>query len=367
MRAAALFLLLALTAGSGGAAQRAEGTGEPAAQGPEAALRLAEEHLAAGRVEPALAALRQVLVQAPNQHDARLRLIEVLLDRQRHAEALPEIQRLLTARPDVAAHAAWLRALEAVGSPLERALAAEEAVRRHPGHLPFTWAAVEALIAVGAHEQALGYWRKLPKAEQASARGLYLLGAAHEAAGRPAEAVAAWRAARGEPRAEAALARLRARALDLGGVLYLPPPGWRPLPGVPPRLTDPASGALATPAWQARSKAAEALRRVVGQRLPLPADLPLEPVAAGKRKPAKDAAPPDPVGIEPLACPGQPPMVCLALGPRQEYAGLLPRFQAGVVEQRTGSLVWLLEGAEPVQAPALLRALGNAPLLLEQP
>lgn len=365
MKTATLLLLLSLAGWSGGAVAQQEVPAELVPRNPEVALKAADGHLAAGRIEPALASLRDALRQDPGNHDARLRLASVLMDRQRYAEALPEIRRVLATRPDVAAHTAWLRALDTVGAPLERALAAEEAARRHPGHIPFTWSAIEALVALKAHDQAQGYWRKLPKAEQASPRGQYLMGAIQEAAGRPADALAAYRAAREEPRAQAALARLRERALNLGGPLYFPPAGWTLLPGEPTRLTDPRAGMVATLTWQARTKLHDALRSVLSQRLPLPADYPLEQMLSSKRKSLKEAGPPDPLSVEPFACPGQRPMVCVEVGPRKDFAGLLPRFHAGAVELRGGTLVVLLEGGERTGAPGLLRILSDAPLLVE--
>jgi len=365
MKPARLLLLLALAVWSSGASAQTPSAAGAEAPAPEALLKAAEAHLAAGRVESALAGLREVLVRRPDDHDLRLRLAGLLLDRQRHAEALPEIRRVLAARPDVAAHTAWLRALDAVGAPLERALAAEEAIRRHPGHVPFTWAAIEALSSVGAHDQALGHWRRLTKADQTSSRGQALLGAIHEAAGRLAEALAAYHAAGDEPSARDALARLRGRALDLGGVLYFPPPGWTATPGAPPSLTDLRAGLLATPLWLAGTKPQEALRQALARHLPLPADFPLGPAIAGKRKPASQTEAQDPLAVEPFACPGPRPMLCVEAGPRKEFAGLLPRLHAGAAELRGGTLVVLLEGAERATVPAVLRALAGAPLLAE--
>lgn len=364
MKIATPLLVLSLICWGGAAVAQRPAPAEPVSRDPGAALKAAEEHLAAGRFEPGLASLREALGQAPGNHDARLRLAAVLMDRQRYAEALPELRRVLAARPDVAAYTAWLRALDAVGAPVERALAAEEAAHRHPGHTPFIWSAIEALVTVKAYDQAQGYWRKLPKTEQSTPRGQYLLGAIQEGTGRQMEALAAYRAALDEPRAQAALARLRGQALNLGGPLYFTPAGWTPLPGEPPRLMDPRTGHMATPSWQARAKPLEALRKVLGQRLPLPADYPLEQVLSGKRKPAKEAAPPEPVNLEPFACPGQRPMLCVEVGPRQEFAGLLPRFQAGAVDLRAGTLVVMLEGAERSRASGLLRALVDAPVLV---
>jgi tetratricopeptide (TPR) repeat protein len=365
MKTPALLLLLSLAAGSGGAVAQRESPAEPAPPSPEVSLKTAEAHLTAGRIEPALASLREVLMQTPDNHDVRLRLSSVLIDRQRYGEALPELQRVLAARPDIAAHSAWLRALDAAGAPLERALAAEEAVRRHPEHVPFAWAAIEALVGMSAHDLALGYWRKLPKAEQASPLGQYLLGTLHEAAGRLAEALAAYRAARDEPRAKAALVRLRGHALNLGGALYFPPAGWSLQPGEPRRLMDTRTGLLATPNWLARDKPPEALRNIIGQKLLLQADYPLEQILSGKYKPAKETSPPDPLSIERFVCPGQRPMLCVEVGPRKEFVGLLPRFHAGAVDLRSGTLVVLLEGAERSAASGILRTLGDALLQVD--
>lgn len=365
MKTATLLLLLSLAGWSGGVVAQPPSPADPDPRGNGALLKTAEAHLAAGRIEPGLASLREALAQAPGNHDARLRLAGVLMDRNRYAEALPELRRVLAARPDVAVHTAWLHALDAVGAPVERALAAEEAVRRHPGHYPFVWSATEALVAVEAPDLALSYWRRLPKTDQSTPRGQYLLGAIHEGSGRLVDALAAYRLGRNEPRAQAALARLQTRAVNLGGPLFYPPKNWVLQSGEPPRLTDLRFGVQVMPTWLARTNTQEALRKVIGQRLYLPADYPLEQMLSGKRKPAKDLVPPDPLSIEPFACPGQRPMVCVEVGPRKEFAGLLPRFQAGAIELRTGTLVVVLEGTEASKAAGLLRALADAPILVD--
>ncbi len=362
---ARLLLLLTWLAGCGAAFAQTPPAAGTAVASPEAMLKAVEQHLAAGRFEDAVKGLRELLLRKPDDHDLRLRLAGLLMDRQRYAEALPEIQRVRAARPDVAVYTSWLRALDAVGTPLDRALAAEEAAARHAGHVPFLWAATEALVALGLQERAQGYWRKLSKADQATPRGQYLLGAMHEAAGRLSEALAAYRAARDEARAQAALTRLRGRALNLGGALYFPPAPWSLLPGEPARLTDPRAGHVATPYWLARSKPPEALRKILGQRLPLPADDPLEQALSGKRKPGRETATPEPLSIEPLACPGQRPMQCVEAGPGKAFAGLLPRLHAGAIDLRAGTLVVVLEGAGQAEAARALRVLGDAPLLPE--
>lgn len=343
---------------------------EPAAQAQprtaQSLLKAAQDDLQAGRVDAALAGLREAVALAPDDADLRLRLAQWLMDRGRPVAASPEIRHVLAIRPDAAAHEARLRLLAMLDAQAERAIAAEEAVQRFPGHEPFLWAAAESLAATAEHGRALAYWRRLPPPAQATVRGQHLLGTLHEGLGQPAQALAAYRAARDDPRALQAAQRLMARALRLDGRLYFPPAGWLALPGDPPRLLMAQDGASATLAWRPGSTALPALRDVAGRRMPLPPDFPLEPRPGTARGAAPDpAGPPAPVDVSAVACAGDPPVRCLQLAPPQALATLLPTLFVAVREQPGGSLVVILEGVPPAAAARLLQALAGTETLPE--
>lgn len=336
----------------------------------QARFKLAEELLAKGQVQRAIAALREGLVMAPAEVDARLRLANLLMAQRQTAEAVPELRTVLRLRPDAKTYEALVSALQTAGSPIDLAMTAEEALAHYPGQVALTRIAVEALIAVDAPDRALKYWQTLPQTGQTSARGQWLLGNIREANGQPEQAYTAYQlAAAAEPKAKVALARLGARSLALGGQRYFAPNGWSILPGTPAQLVDAQSGARATLILLANIKPQQALLQALTQRLPVPPETLAALLASSSNKPtapaqnAPNAASREPLRVELLDCPG---LLCIEAGPNQEFTGLLPTLHAGVLDLNPGSLVIVLEDALRVQVQAVLKALFAAGLVTEE-
>ncbi|MDP2432844.1 MAG: tetratricopeptide repeat protein [Pseudomonadota bacterium] len=366
----ALHLVIATASAAPPAATRAGATAPIGIEArAESLFQSVDSLLKRGQAEQAVVALREGLALMPGQVDARLRLANLLIEQGRHGEALPEAQAALRPRPDIPAYDALLRAQRGAGSAIALAMAAEDAATRHPAHVPFIQAAIEALLAVKAADLALKYWQRLPKADQNAPRGQALLGAIHEANGSLAQAWRAYQvAAATEAQAKAALERLATQSLALDGRRYFPPPGWSlppgtPLPGTPAQLIDTHSGARATLILMAKAKPDQALLQMLSQRLPMvPPDYLDVRLKAEKRKPTKPSSnspspgmsAPEFLQVKWLDCPG---LICLEAGPDKEYAQLFSTLHAGAYDLRPGTLVILLEGARREQMQTAFKTL----------
>lgn len=337
----------------------------------QARFKAAEELLAKGQSAQAINALREGLVMAPAEVEARLRLVNLLMAQQQPAQAVPELRTVLRLRPDAKTYEILLSALQTAGSPIDRAMTAEEALARYPGQVALTWTAVDALIAVGAPDRALKHWQTLPQAEQTSARGQWLLGGIHEAHGKSAQAYLAYQLAAGtEPRAKVALQRLAARSLPVDGHRYFAPNGWSTLSGSPPLLIETQSGARATLTLWPSTKPQDALLQTLTKRLPVPPEMLTEllmpamgkPAALVKVSPSPDNSPPELLRIDRMDCSG---VLCIEVSPNQAFTGLLPTLHAGVLDLNPGAWVIVLEGTQRVSAQAALKALFAAGLVTE--
>lgn len=301
----------------------------------------------------AIDALQRGLKQAPDNALARLKLADLLLDNGRAGEAATLLRS--AAQADAALDERLLKALQASASPIELAMAAEAAVARHPAHPVLLGMAVDALLAVGAHERASSYWQKLPPAERERPTALWQLGRLHEAADRP---VAAWaahsRAAAGEPRARAALQKLAGRQLLLDGWRYFPPAGWTILLSGSGLLIERDSGILARITRSQASTPTQAATASLAPRLPLAP----ERLTALLGDPGETTD--GPLQLTVSDCLAAKGSTCVQVAPASGFAGMLPEILLAATPLGTDVLLVSIDNATPSAALAALRQLARA-------
>ncbi|WP_374327779.1 tetratricopeptide repeat protein [Azonexus sp.] len=353
LAAAVLALLLALPAGAQQPPEKRPEEPRPAAPTAEQLFRDAAKLIGEKQTSRAIDALQRGLRLAPDNMPARLQLADLLLAGGRGSEAATLLRSATPA--DAALDERLLKALQASASPLELAIAAEAAVGRHPGHPVLLGMAVDALLAVGAHERASGYWQKLPPAERERPAALWQLGRLHEAADRPAAAWAAHsRAAAGEPRARAALQKLAERQLLLDGWRYFPPPGWIILLPDSGLLIERDSGVQARITRQRASTPAQAAAASLAPRLPIAA----ERLSALLQRPGE--ATEGPLQLTVSDCLATTAAICVHTGPAKDFAGMLPALHLAALPLGSDVLLVSVDNAAPPAALAALRQLAHA-------
>lgn len=353
LAAALLAVLLALPAGAQQPPEKRPEEPRPAAPNAEQLFRDAAKLIGEKQTARAIDALQRGLKLAPDNTPARLQLADLLLAGGRAGEAATLLR--AAARSDAALDERLLKALQASASPIELAMAAEAAVARHPTHPVLLDMAVDALLAVGAHERANSYWQKLPPAERERPAALWQLGRLHEAADRPAQAWAAYnRAAAGEPRARTALQKLAERQLLIDGWRYFPPPGWTILLPGSGLMIERDSGIQARLTRQRASNPATAAAASLGPRLPLAP----EQLGALLGRPGETTD--GPVQLTVSDCLATKGGTCVHAGPAKGFAGMLPEMLLAAVPLGTDVLLVSIDNAAPPAALAALRQLARA-------
>ncbi len=353
LAAAVMALLLALPASAQQPPDKRPEEPRPAAPNAEQLFRDATRLIGEKQTARAIDTLQRGLKLAPDNAQARLQLADLLLAGGRAGEAATLLRSV--ARSDAALDERLLKALQASASPIELAMAAEAAVARHPAHPVLLGMAVDALLAVGAHERANGYWQKLPPAERERPAALWQLGRLHEAADRPAEAWATYsRAAAGEPRARAALQKLAERQLLIDGWRYFPPAGWTILLPGSGLLIERDSGVQARITRQRASTPATAAATSLAPRLPLAP----ERLSALLGRPGETTD--GPVQLTVSDCLATKGSTCVQVAPASGFTGMLPEIFLAAVPLGTDVLLVSIDNAAPPTALAALRQLARA-------
>lgn len=307
------------------------------------------------QMEQAAATLRQALLLEAEHPEARSLLVDLLIQQDRAAEAVVLMNSRRGSGLNVVGFERLLAALQSAGATYELAMTAEEAVAAYPERVGFLTIAVEALLDVEAHDQAWGYWARVPQAERETPHAQWLLGRMHEVRDQPALAWGAYQqAAPLEARAAEALLRLEGQRLMLGGWHYFVAPQWVVLSAAEGLLLDTSSGAQASVRIVPAIVPVAALEQALSQSLPLaPEDL--SALLAGKV--ASD--PEDWIQLATLSCSSAEDALCVHAGPSSGFAGLFPDIYLVAIQAGNDVLLVSVEAGSREESVSALELLGR--------
>ena len=315
----------------------------------------ARSHMQQQQREQAIATLRQALLLEASHPAVRSLLADLLIQQGRAADAAVLMQSERDSSLDVVGFERLLAALRSAGSAYELAMTAEEAVAAHPEHVGFLTSAVEVLLDVDAHDQAWGYWQRVPQLDRNAPHAQWLLGRIHVAHGQPALAwVAYQQAAVLEARAAEALLRLEGQRLMLGGWHYFVAPQWVVMSVADGVLLDTTSGIQAAVRIVPAIAPVAALEQALSQSLPLaPEDL--SALLAGKATPDSVSW----VQLAPLSCSSAERGLCVHAGPSSGFAELFPDIYLAALQTGSDVLLVSIEGGSREESIAALELLGR--------